>query len=72
MEHDVEVVVLSPESAQDGVAEFHSHGRMIGFTLLRDGELVLLLTAECSELQPMEVNAHSLMAALLHAKELLT
>ena len=69
--HDVEVLVTSPEAALDGVAEFRSHGRLLGFTLLQAGELVLELAVGPGE-EPLQVNAHSLSQALLKAKALLT
>jgi hypothetical protein len=69
--HDVEVRVYSPEAAQDGVAEFHAGGRLIAFTMLTDGELVVRFDP-MPNAEPVIVNAHSLVAALLRAKELLT
>jgi hypothetical protein len=68
---DVEVVVTSPEAALDGVAEFHCHGRLIGFTRLQAGELVLELAVGPGD-EPLLVNARSLSQALLRAKSLLT
>ncbi len=69
--HDVEVFVTSPEVALDGVAEFRCHGRLIGFTRLQDGELLLELAVSPGD-GPLLVNAHSLSQALLRAKALLT
>ncbi len=69
--HDVDVVVTSPETAQDGVAEFRCDGRLIGFTRLEEGELVLELALKVDD-EPLQVNAHSLSRALLRAKALLT
>jgi hypothetical protein len=71
MLHDVTVTVISPEAAQDGVAEFRCRGRLIGFTVLREGELVLQLTADSGD-EPLQINAHSFMEALLEAKSLLS
>ena len=39
--HEIHVSVVSPEEAADGTAEFWAGGRMIGFTTLQDGDLVL-------------------------------
>jgi hypothetical protein len=71
MMHNVEVVVYSPETAQDGVAEFHAGGRLVAFTMLTDGELVVRFDAQPNA-EPVLLNAHSLVAALLRAKELLS
>jgi hypothetical protein len=70
--HDVDVLISSPEVALDGVAEFRCDGRLIGFTLLQAGELVLQLAAVGPDEEPLQVNAHSLSQALLKAKALLT
>jgi hypothetical protein len=71
MMHNVEVSVYSTEAAQDGVAEFRADGHLIAFTMLTDGELVVRF-APAPGPEPVLVNAHSLVAALLRAKELLT
>jgi hypothetical protein len=67
--HDVDVTVTSPETAQDGVAEFSADGRMFGFTVLEDGEIALHLLPEDGE--PIIVGARSMMVALQRAGELL-
>ena len=69
--HDVEVLVTGPEAALDGVAEFRSQGRLIGFTRLHAGELLLELAVGPGN-GPLEVNARSLSQALLKARALLT
>jgi hypothetical protein len=68
--HRVEVVVTSPETAQDGVAEFSADGRMFAFTILEGDEVVLHLLPHDGE--PILVGAESMMLALQRAKELLT
>jgi hypothetical protein len=68
--HHVDVVVTSPETAQDGVAEFSADGRMFGFTILDGEEVVLHLLPHDGE--PILVGAHSMMLALERAKELLS
>jgi hypothetical protein len=69
--HNVDVIVTSPETALDGVAEFRCDGRLIGFTSLDAGELVFQFVGGTDE-EPLQINAHSLSEALLRAKSLLT
>jgi hypothetical protein len=68
--HDVDVVVTSPEAAQDGVAEFSADGRTFAFTVMNGEELVLHLLPHDGE--PILVGARSMMLALEHARELLS
>ena len=63
--HDIHVTVVSAEEAADGTAEFWSGGRMIGFTQLEDGDLMLRLEAG------VVVGAHSLAEAIAEADRLL-
>jgi hypothetical protein len=63
--HDIHVTVVSAEEAADGTAEFWSGGRMIGFTQLEDGDLMLRIEAGVA------VGAHSLAAAIAEADRLL-
>jgi hypothetical protein len=63
--HEIHVSVVSPEEAFDGTAEFWSGGRMIGFTCLEDGDLML-------RLEPgVAVGAHSLADAIAEANRIL-
>ena len=39
--HEIQVNVVSAEEASDGVAEFWSAGRLIGFTHFHDGDPML-------------------------------
>jgi hypothetical protein len=39
--HEIQVMVVSPEEASFGVAEFWAGDRMIGVTCLEEGELTL-------------------------------
>ena len=39
--HEIDVSVVSAEEASLGVAEFWSGGRLIGFTIVDDGDLTL-------------------------------
>ena len=41
--HEINVSVISPQEAHDSVAEFWSGGRLIGFTHIADGDLMLQL-----------------------------
>ena len=63
--HDIHVTVVSPEEASYGTAEFWSGGRMIGFTRLEDGDLMLRMEAG------VVVGAHSLSGAIAEANRLL-
>jgi hypothetical protein len=63
--HEIHVTVVSAEEAADGTAEFWSGGRMIGFTHLEDGDLMLRI--EAGEV----VGAHSLADAIAEANRLL-
>lgn len=67
---EVDVSVVSPEAAEHGVAEFWVGGELFGFTRLEDGELVLRIELRGDQ-GALIVNAHSLAAALAHARELL-
>jgi hypothetical protein len=68
--HEIHVTVVSAEEASYGTAEFWSAGRMIGFTRLEDGDLMLRI-----EPQPdgaaVRVAAHSLADAIEEANRLL-
>jgi hypothetical protein len=63
--HEIHVTVVSAEEAADGTAELWSGGRMIGFTHLEDGDLMLRLEAG------VVVGAHSLADAIAEANRLL-
>jgi hypothetical protein len=63
--HEIHVSVVSAEEAEYGTAEFWSGGRMIGFTQLEDGDLMLRLEAGVA------VGAHSLAGAIAEADRLL-
>jgi hypothetical protein len=64
--HEIHVTVVSAEEAEYGTAEFWSGGRMIGFTRLDDGDLMLQLE------NGVEVGAHSLAGAIAEADRLLS
>jgi hypothetical protein len=63
--HDIHVTVVSAEEAAYGTAELWSGGRMIGFTHLEDGDLMLRMETG------VVVGAHSLAEAIAEADRLL-
>jgi hypothetical protein len=66
--HDINVNVVSAEEASLGVAEFWSGHRMIGFTLIEDGDLTLRIGPDP---EGLVLGAHALAAALAKANRLL-
>jgi hypothetical protein len=68
--HEIHVSVVSPEEASDGVAEFWSGGRLIGFTHFDDGDLMLRIEPR-NDGAAVEVGARALAEALAEAKRLL-
>ena len=64
--HEINVTVVSAEEAEYGTAEFWSGGRMIGYTRLDDGDLMLRLE------NGVQVGAHSLTNAIAEANRLLS
>ena len=66
--HDIHVNVVSAEEASLGVAEFWSGDRMIGFTLVEEGDLTLRIGPSDD---PVVVGAHALAEALAEANRLL-
>jgi hypothetical protein len=66
--HDIQVNVVSAEEASLGVAEFWSGDRLIGFTLIEDGDLTLRI-GPCPD--PVALGAHALAEALAEANRLL-
>jgi len=67
---ELEVTVVSPEEAEEGIAEFWAAGELFGYTLLQDGELVLRIEPR-RDGGEIVVAAASLAAALNQAKRLL-
>jgi hypothetical protein len=68
--HEIEVNVVSTEEASFGVAELWSAGRLIGFTELADGDLLLRIEPR-DDGGPVVVAAHALAVALAEANRLL-
>jgi hypothetical protein len=66
--HDIHANVVSAEEASLGVAEFWSGDRMIGFTLIEDGDLTLRIGPSSD---PMVLGAHALAEAIAEATQLL-
>jgi hypothetical protein len=68
--HEIHVSVVSPEEAEYGTAEFWSGDRLIGFTRLEDGDLVLRIEPR-HDGTAVVLGAHSLAEALAEANRLL-
>ena len=68
VQHEIHVIVVSPEEASFGVTEFWSGDRQIGFTLIEDGELTLRIGRSSDD---VVVGAHALAEALAEANRLL-
>jgi hypothetical protein len=68
--HDICVSVISAEATSFGVAELWSGSRMIGFTVLDDGDLMLRIEPR-DDGAPVVVGVHGLVTALAEADRLL-
>jgi hypothetical protein len=68
--HEIHVTVVSPEEAAYGTAELWSGGRLIGFTHVEDGDLMLRIEPG-HDGAAVVVGAHSLAAAIAEADRLL-
>ena len=66
--HDIHVIVVSPEEASFGVAEFWSGDRQIGVTCIEDGELTLRIGPSHDD---VVLGAQALAEALAEANRLL-
>jgi hypothetical protein len=66
--HEIHVSVVSPEEASLGVAELWSGDRLIGFTLIEDGDLTVRLGPGPDG---VVLGVHSLAEALAEANRLL-
>jgi hypothetical protein len=66
--HDIHVSVVSAEEASLGVAEFWAGDRMIGFTIVEEGDLTLRIDPGPDG---VVVGAHALAEALAEANRLL-
>jgi hypothetical protein len=68
--HEIHVTVVSAGEAAYGTAEFWSGGRMIGYTCLQDGDLMLRIEP-AHDGAPVVVGAHSLADAIAEANRIL-
>jgi hypothetical protein len=66
--HEIHVSVVSAEEASLGVAEFWSGNRMIGFTLVEEGDLTLRIEPSPDGIV---LGAHALAEAITEANRLL-
>jgi hypothetical protein len=62
------VIVVSPEEASDGVAEFWAGNRLIGVTCLEEGDLILRIGPSTDD---VVLGAQALTKALAEANRLL-
>ena len=68
--HEIHVSVVSAEEASSGVAELWSEGRMIGFSYLDDGDLMLRIEPS-DDGAAVVVGVHGLATALSAVNRLL-
>jgi hypothetical protein len=68
--HDIHVTVVSAQEAEYGVAELWAAGRLIGFTHLNDGDLMLRIEPR-DDGGAVELGARGLADALAEANRLL-
>ena len=66
--NDIHVIVVSPEEASFGVAEFWSGHRLIGFTRMEQSELTLRITPSSDD---VVLGTRALAEALAEANRLL-
>jgi hypothetical protein len=66
--HHIDVLVVSPEEASFGVAEFWNGDRLVGFTRIEDGELALRISPSPDD---VVLGARALAGALAEANRLL-
>ena len=66
--NDIHVIVVSPEEASFGVAEFWSDHRLIGFTRMEQSELTLRITPSSDD---VVLGTRALAEALAEANRLL-
>jgi hypothetical protein len=69
--HEIHVTVVSAEEAAYGTAELWAGGRMIGFTCLEDGDLMLRIEPS-RDGDAVVLGAHSLAGAIAEADRLLS
>jgi hypothetical protein len=69
--HEIKVSTVSPEEANDGVAELWAGGELIAFTHFDDGDLMLRIDPR-RDGAPVIIGAHSLAVALAEVDRALT
>ena len=68
--HEIRVSIVSPEAADHGVAGLWAAGKLIGYTILEDTDLMLRIEPG-RDRTPIVVGAHSLAQAISRAEHLL-
>jgi hypothetical protein len=68
--HEVRVSIMSPEAAENGVAELWAADKLIGYTILEDTDWMLRIEPR-RDRTPVVVGAHSLAQAISRARHLL-
>lgn len=68
--HEIKVSTLSPEEAADGVAELWAGGRLIAYTLLYEGDLMLRIEPP-DDGDQVVLGVHGLAAALAEVNRVL-
>jgi hypothetical protein len=68
--HEIRVSIMSPEAADNGVAELWAADQLIGHTILEDTDLMLRIEPR-RDRTPVVVGAHSLAQAISQAEHLL-
>lgn len=68
--HEIEVRTVSPEEASEGIAELWVGGRMIAYTHIEDGDLMLRIEPR-DDGAPVVLGVHGLTEALAEVDRLL-
>jgi hypothetical protein len=68
--HEIRVSIVSPEAAENGVAELWAADKLIGYTLLEDTDWMLRIEPR-RDRTPVIVGAHSVAQAISPARHLL-
>ena len=68
--HDIRVSIMSPETADHGVAELWTAGGLLGYTILDDSDLMLRIEPR-GDRTAIVVGAQSLAQAITRAQHLL-
>jgi hypothetical protein len=68
--HEIRVSIVSPEAAENCVAELWAADKLIGYTILEDTDWMLRIEPR-RDRTPVVVGAHSLAQAISRAEQLL-